>query len=198
MPELPRLSYRTIAADPPWPLCWRPGTIRANGRGVRYRALKKELGYETMSIEAIAALPVAELAAVDAHLYLWCPDEFLLAGDAATVARAWGFEPRRQIIWCKRGYGMGTFPRPQHEALVFCTRGVLDPLIRDAGSWHVWKQPYENGARKHSAKPEGAYDLIERASPGPYLELFSRRARLGWDHHGDESLEHVTLAVQHA
>jgi N6-adenosine-specific RNA methylase IME4 len=186
--ELPHQPYRTIAADPPWPIRWTMGTTRVNGRGERRRVHKRALGYRTMPIGTIAALPVVEYAAVDAHLYLWCPDEFLLAGVAATVAGAWGFRARRLIVWCKRGYGMGTFPRPAHEALVFCTRGSLEPLVRDIGSWHVWKQPYENGARKHSAKPEGAYDLIERASPGPYLELFARRARFGWDDWGDESL----------
>jgi N6-adenosine-specific RNA methylase IME4 len=194
------VTYRVIAADPPWPLRWRPGTIRKDGRGVSRRNLKKRLGYETMSVEAIAALPVRDLAAVDAALFLWVPDEFLLEGDAARVARAWGFEPGRVILWwTKRGYGLGTFPRPQHEAVLVCTRGSIDFAVRNRGSVHEWKQPYENGARKHSAKPEGAYDLIEEATGGldhggPFLELFARRGRLGWDHWGDEALQTVELA----
>jgi N6-adenosine-specific RNA methylase IME4 len=40
----------------------------------------------------------------------------------------------------------------------------------------------------HSAKPEAFLDVVEQVSPGPYLELFSRRARLGWDTWGDEAL----------
>lgn len=57
----------------------------------------------------------------------------------------------------------------------------------------MWKLPYEGGARKHSAKPDGALDLIERASPGPRVELFARRERLGWDTWGDESLGTATM-----
>ena len=186
--------YTTIAADPPWPIEWRGGIQRRDGRGKMQPNRKRALSYETMSIDAIAALPVAGLSAVDAHLYLWAPDQFLISGDASRVARAWGFEPRRLIVWCKRGYGLGNFPRPAHEAMVFCTRGRLDPLVRNEGSWQIWKQVYNAaGGREHSAKPEGAYDLIERASPGPYLELFARRARLGWEHWGDEALQTVEM-----
>lgn len=55
-------------------------------------------------------------------------------------------------------------------------------------------QSYVNGKR-HSAKPEGAMDLIEQASPGPYVELFSRRHRLGWDVWGNESANTVELTA---
>lgn len=50
-----------------------------------------------------------------------------------------------------------------------------------------------NTGKQHSRKPEGAQDLIERISPGPYLELFARRQRLGWDTWGDQALAHVAL-----
>lgn len=201
MPDATRKShqsgsgYRAIAADPPWPLKWTMGMTRVNGRQERHRVLKRALGYETMSIEGICALPVERLAADDAALFLWVPDQFLIEGDAGRVARAWGFKPGRVILWwAKRGYGLGTFPRPQHEALVVCTRGSIDFAVRDRGSVQEWKRPYENGARKHSAKPEGAYDLIEEAmGGGPYLELFARRGRLGWDHWGDQALQHVEM-----
>jgi N6-adenosine-specific RNA methylase IME4 len=171
------------------------GTTRVNGRGERHRVLKRELGYATLSIEEIAALPVGEFTEADAALFLWIPDRFLIEGDGARVARAWGFEPGRVIVWwAKRGYGLGTFPRPQHEALLVCTRGSVKFDAVDVGSVQEWKQPYENGARKHSSKPDGALDLIERVSPGPYLELFARRARFGWDYWGDQSLETVEIA----
>jgi N6-adenosine-specific RNA methylase IME4 len=191
----PDRIYSAIAADPPWPIVWRTGKTRVNGRGERHRVLKRELGYATMSIEAIATLPVAGLAAPDAHLYLWVPDRFLIEGAAARVARAWGFEPLRTIIWAKAGFALGRFPRAQHEALLVCRRGRLQFRVVDVGSVQRWRMPYENGARKHSAKPEGAYDLIERASPGPYLELFARRGRLGWDYWGDESLQTVEMVA---
>lgn len=185
-------GFHTIAADPPWPFEWRGGSARRDGRGVLRGGGKVALPYDTMSIDQICALPVAGLAAADAHLYLWIPDEFLIEGAGARVARAWGFEPGRVIVWwAKRGYGLGTFPRPQHEALLVCTRGSQPFLVRNEGSVQEWKQPYEGGARKHSAKPEGAYDLIESASPGPYVELFARRGRLGWEHWGNQALQTV-------
>jgi N6-adenosine-specific RNA methylase IME4 len=184
-------GYRTIVADPPWPFEWTGGgAYRINGRGDRSlnHRFKKGMPYPTMSIDDIAALPVAELAADDAHLFLWIPDCHLIEGHGAMVARAWGFEPLRLLIWRKRGYGLGRFPRPQHEALVVCRRGGLPFAVADEGSVQDWRFPYEGGVRVHSRKPDGALDLIERASPGPYLELFARRARFGWDYWGDQSL----------
>jgi N6-adenosine-specific RNA methylase IME4 len=184
--------YRTIVADPPWPFRWSGGAAtRVNGRGERHvnHKFKKRLPYGTMSIADICALPVADLAEDDAHLYLWIPDELLIEGTAARVIRAWGFDPGRLLIWRKTGFGLGRFPRPQHEAIVTAARGSLDYRVTDVGSVQTWKFPYENGARAHSRKPDGSLDLIERASPGPYLELFARRARFGWDYWGDESLQ---------
>lgn len=178
--------YRTLVADPPWPIEWRGGPTRVNGRGERHRNFKRELGYATLTVDAIAALPVEDLAEPDAHLYLWIPDRFLIEGDGARIARAWGFEPGRLLIWAKTGYGLGVFPRPQHEALVVCKRGHLPFNVRDVGSVQTWRYAYEHGARVHSRKPDGAIDLIERASPGPYVELFARRQRLGWSTWGAE------------
>lgn len=185
--------YRTIVADPPWPLRWSGGGgARRNGRGELHRALRhRGLPYKEMAVDEIAALQVGELAEDHAHLYLWIPDEFLIEGVGARVARAWGFEPGRVLLfWGKTGYGLGTFPRPQHEALIVCKRGSLPFNVTDEGSVQRWKQPYVGGARLHSAKPDGALDLIERASPAPRVELFARRARLGeeWDYWGDQSL----------
>lgn len=115
--------WPTIAADPPWPLKWVMGTTRVNGRGERHRIVKRELGYETMSIEDICALRVGDLATDDAHLYLWVPDQFVLNGAGVDVATAWGFTPLRFIVWAKPGFGLGRFPRPAHELLMVCRRG---------------------------------------------------------------------------
>lgn len=188
--------YRTIVADPPWPLEWTAGTSRVNGRGERHPLYKRELGYITMTVDGIAELRVRELADDDCHLYLWVPDQWALDGSAVRVAEAWGFKPRRLIVWRKEGFGQGTFPRPQHELVLVCERGSLPFKVRDEGSVHTWKQPYGwtggmTKARLHSAKPDGFYDLVERASYGPRLEMFARRARFGWDYYGDESLETV-------
>lgn len=192
-------QYRAILADPPWPIRYSGGGLmRKNGRGEMRTTVRahRTLPYPTLSVDAICALPVADLAEADAHLYLWIPDVLLVEGIGAVVVRAWGFKPARLLIWAKTGFGLGTFPRPQHEVLMIARRGKLPFRVRTAGSVQHWKFPYEHGARAHSRKPEGSLDLIEQASPGPYVELFSRRHRMGWDVWGDESANTATLEVR--
>lgn len=191
-------DYRTIVADPPWPDgAWWVGGGRRAGESSRCSKVYDATAptYSLMGLDEICALPIDELAAAAAHLYLWVPDLHLVEGAAARVARAWGFEPGRLIIWRKKNWGAGRFPRPAHEALVVCRRGGLPFAdIYDEPSVQDWKQPYAGRAKVHSGKPDGAIDLIERASPGPYVELFARRARFGWDYWGDQSLGTATLA----
>lgn len=193
--------YRTIVADPPWPLKWGAGGLRRSHTSWGKAAFgRKTLGYETMSVDAIRELPVAALAEDDAHLFLWAPDKFLIDGTAKGIAEAWGFTPGRVLLfWKKVGFGMGAFPRPQHEAILVCRRGSLSWLRRDIPSVLEWPQPYgpagNSIAKIGSAKPEASLDLIESVSPGPYLELFARRNRIGWDTWGNECLEHVELTA---
>lgn len=188
--------YRTIVADPPWPIEWSMGSehSRRNGRGEVHRILKRKLGYPTMRIADIEALPIGALAEDDAHLYLWVTPALNRQGVGIQVAQAWGFEVLNEIIWAKRNYGMGWFPRPGHEPLLVCRRGHLNFSRRDVHSVQTWDHPRAFGGSKiHSAKPDAALDLIESASPGPYLELFARRQRLGWDTWGNEAFEHVEM-----
>lgn len=184
--------YRTIVADPPWPFRWDG---RAGGR----RRNDTPMTYSLMTLDDIAALPVADLAEPDAHLYLWVTPELHRNGEGVRVAEAWGFRVIHEIIWAKPNFGMGAFPRHQHEPLLVCRRGNLPFALRDVGSVQRWSQPYltttGTGAGKtHSAKPDGALDLIEQASPGPYVEMFARRARFGWDYWGDQSLGTAEMA----
>jgi N6-adenosine-specific RNA methylase IME4 len=182
---------------------WSGGRVRRSGRGRTYvMAGKSRLPYPTLTVDEIAALPIATLVGDDAHLYLWAPDHFIITGDAARVARAWGFVPLRFLVWAKPGFGLGTFPRPAHELLLIARRGTLAFELRNVGSVQRWPSPYGRSkgvnVRLHSAKPEGAYALVERASPGPYLDLFARRPRLGWDAWGDESIAPVELEMARA
>lgn len=192
--------YRTICADPPWRLVGnakersRPWASKGGRRG-----RDTFFPYATQSLEWIEGLPVKSLAdSRGAHLYLWVPASFNREGLGVRVARAWGFEVVSELIWAKPGFGLGKFPRPQHEIVLVCRLGSLPFAVRDVGSVQRWSQTYArgNGGRVHSAKPEGLQDLAERASPGPYLELFARRGRLGWDAWGDEVL--VTPGLEQA
>ncbi len=169
------------------------GAGETSGSSRVYR--KKDLPYDTMPVDAIAALSVDAVVAPDAHLFLWTLDRFVLDGSAQRVARAWGFEPLPQmIVWHKRSAGLGRILRPAHELILVGRRGRA--RLREASVPTVaeWRQVYENGAKLHSAKPDASVDLVEALSPGPYLELFARRARLGdWDYWGNEALQTIEL-----
>lgn len=180
------VKYRTIVADPPWVIA---RTMGAGGR----RRRTTEVPYAFMSIAEIMALPVDELAADEAHLYLWTTRRNFREGIAVAVCRAWGFEPVGELIWGLRNAGMGGVNGNGHEPIVVASRGHLPfPKNMLPASVSFWKQPYDHGKR-HSAKPDGFQDYVESVSPEPYLELFARRQRLGWDTWGNEALEHVAV-----
>jgi N6-adenosine-specific RNA methylase IME4 len=157
-----------------------------------------------MTMADIAALPVAELAADDAHLYLWTTNRYLrFAWD---ISEAWGFKGVCTLAWCKAPIPapLGGAFRSNLEFCLFARRGHLPTIGVSPTRWFTW--PRRRGApaawgqtrnTKHSAKPEAFLDMVETVSPGPYLELFARRNRLGWDTWGNESLEHVELAHSH-
>ncbi len=173
------MKYRTIVADPPWDVMGGPSW----GGGA-----SKPLPYPTMSVDEIAAIAVPDVAS-EAHLYLWTINAYIEA--AYDIARAWGFKPSTLLTWTKpiTNGGLGGTYRLSTEWCLFARRGVL-PALRQVGQSHFdW--PRQSG---HSRKPEAFLDMVESVSPGPYLELFARRQRLGWDTWGNEALEHVTLS----
>ena len=176
--------YRTIVADPPWEVKRSSGYAWRAGRPSGERLV---LPYPTLTVPEIAALPVAELAEPDAHLYLWTIQSKLR--DTFAVAEAWGFRPSYTLVWCKGAAGVvgGTFCS-NVEFILFCRRGSLQAKRRHSTQWFQWKRG------EHSQKPEAFLDLVEETSPGPYLEMFARRQRLGWDTWGNEALQHVELA----
>jgi len=185
--------FRTIVADPPWEIAGGR-TMPAGGR--RRRATT--VPYSFMSLAEIKALPVAGLAADDAHLYLWTTRRVFREGVAAEVARAWGFEPFGEVIWGLRNPGLGRpATRNDHEPVLVARRGSLPFSGPEPMGVHFWRQLYAPGRGKvHSAKPDGFLDAVELWSPGPRLELFARRERLGWDCWGNEVTSTVTLPVR--
>ena len=167
--------YGTILADPPWPTMHNRAT---------YGKAKPQRHYPVMTVEEITALPVRELAADDAHLWIWGINRTLDSAYAA--ARAWGFEPMTLLTWCKEGSpGVGYYLRNNTEHCLLATRGrPMVPrengkLAALASSWYAWPK------RRHSEKPPEIFPLIEQISPEPRAELFAREARSGWDAWGD-------------
>lgn len=160
------LRYGTVYADPPW-LYGNQGTRGSTGDH-----------YAGMTVDDICALPVAGLVAENAHLHLWTTNAFLF--DAKRVMEAWGFDYRSCYVWVKPQMGMGNYWRVSHEFLLFGIKGRAPFADRSLMSWGEFPRG------KHSAKPEPIRSLIQKASPGPYLELFARRPARGWTVWGNE------------
>lgn len=174
-------KYRTIVGDPPWALEWNANI----GVG---RSGRAGLPYPSMTQEAICGLDVASMAEDAAHLWLWTTATFLW--DTPRVALSWGFRPTYTIVWAKNGLGVGGRFRHTVEYLLFCERGAQLPITRrDLPTHFIWPKG------EHSQKPDAFYDLVESVSPGPYLEMFARRQRLGWDTWGNEALQHVEMGA---
>ncbi len=147
----------------------------------------KPLPYPTMTVPAIMALRVADVAQDNAHLYLWTTNGYLSA--AFDVAKAWGFQHSTTLVWAKNimGGGLGGAYGISTEFCLFCRRGSLKAHGRVGGTWFNWKRPYdERGKPRHSAKPPEFFTMVEEVSPGPHLELFARDRRPGWDAWGNE------------
>jgi len=192
------VKFSTLLVDSPWPYHHIGRSVGRAGFGDSYDgAPNKPLPYSTMSIAEIAALPIAELAADDAHLYCWTTNGYL--EDAFAIVRAWRFEYSTALVWAKNamGGGLGASFGITTEFLLFARRGRLQQRNRLTGTWFNWKRRYEDGHPKHSAKPHECYSLIEHVSPGPYVELFSRekQPRIGWSYWGNESLGTASLEV---
>ena len=151
IPGLPPGGFATILVDPPWP------------------AQSGEKHYRTMSLARITALPVGQLAARDAHLWLWTTNALL--PKAYEVAEAWGFTVRSPLTWVKFRLGLGGRYQLRNatEQLLFCTRGRAPLGSRSQPTW------FNAPVQEHSRKPAEQFAIIERVSPGPYLELFARR-----------------------
>ncbi len=174
-----RSKYGTILADPPWRFGNRTGKMAPE-----HRRLAR---YQTMTFEEIADLPIGELALPQSHLYLWIPNALIAEG--LDIMRAWGFQYKTNIVWYKirkdggpDGRGVGFYFRNVTELVLFGVRGNL--RTREAGRRQV--NIISSRKREHSRKPDQLYDIIEECSPGPYLELFARTSRVGWDQWGDE------------
>ena len=174
-------KYKTIYADPPWQFQNRTGKVAPE-----HKRLNR---YSTMSLDEIKALPVADVADDKSHLYLWVPNALL--PDGLAVMEAWGFTYKTNLVWEKvrhdggpDGRGVGFYFRNVTEMLLFGIRGDKNRTL-DPGRSQV--NLIRSIKREHSRKPDEFVDLIERCSPKPYLELFARGNREGWDMWGNQA-----------
>lgn len=184
--------YGAILADPPWSFnSWSDkGKNRPPDAMVRQKGLV-ERHYKTMDMDEIAALPVGELAAKDCALFCWACWPTIT--DALAIIEGWGFTFKTMgFVWVK-GEGLPLFPddikdqmglgywtRANSEPCILATRGKPKRQAADV------RQTILSRRREHSRKPDCQYERIERLVAGPYLEMFARNRRKGWDSWGNE------------
>ena len=163
LPHITR-RYTTILADPPWGF----------DHPIVDRRIQRH--YPTLPIGEIMQLPVGDLATRDAYLFLWTPNSLL--PEALATMNAWGFRYLTNMVWVKetRRLGTGNFWRNGHELLLLGLRGNAGGFVDKTLVSHLVAPP-----GRHSEKPEAVREMIERAVPGPYLELFARSRRDQWD-----------------
>jgi N6-adenosine-specific RNA methylase IME4 len=176
--------YAAILADPPWKF----ETWGKQGEDSR------EPDYATMSIAQISALPVEALAAHDCVLFMWV--SWPTMPRALDVIDIWGFTYKTcAFAWMKAKIagqldmfddgvrvmmGTGYWTRSNSEVCLLATRGHPKRVNADV------RQGIIEPRRQHSRKPDCVYERIERLVHGPYVELFARQQRDGWDAWGNE------------
>lgn len=182
---LPKNRFGVIYADPPWKFLslWKTDTGLGN----------RNADYRTMSVEQIAELPVADLAAPDCLLFVW--GIWILLPQVVDVVKAWGFEYKSCAFdWMKANarnidmfrddcdvqMGLGYWTRANTEYCLLGTKGSPKRLSKSV------RQGIIEPRRDHSRKPDCVYERIERLVAGPYLELFARSTRPGWTSWGNE------------
>ena len=187
-------GYAAILADCPWPydnqFCY--GGQRAAAEN-----------YDVMSLEQLKALPVAQIAAADAALFLWATYPFIQ--EALDLIPHWGFLYKSYAFdWVKlRGdkpqFGLGQWFRGSSEVCLLAVRGK--PERRDAGVRQLIETMDEGEGRtlrseagRHSAKPAEVRARIERLlGDVPRIELFARERASGWDAWGNEVESDIEL-----
>lgn len=208
----PKTRFSTVLADPPW--------LERGGGQVKRGA---DRHYPLMTTAAICKLPVHRLAADAAHLYLWVTNNFL--PDGLEVMACWGFRYVTNLAWGKvktsrhpNGLvapngtlvaspakeavliesvqqGLGQYFRGAHELLLFGVRGRVPYRTTADGKRAQHPSLVLEPRGEHSAKPEVFHRIIEKVSPGPYLELFARREVPGWERWGNEVQSTVALGA---
>lgn len=190
LPDLPEGEFKTVMADPPWAY---DDDLPGPGRGSASH-------YDTLHYGTVMGMgpQIRKVTASHAHLYLWTTNSFM--EEALQVVDEWGFDQKTILTWVKvtdeprslpherdhevsvsERIGMGNYFRNTTEHLIFGVKGTRGIELNSMPT-HFYAERSE-----HSSKPEKAYRLVEAASPGPRLELFSRRNRKSWTVWGDEA-----------
>jgi len=148
-----------LVVDPPWH--YEYGT-----------ASRGTTSYATMAFPELQALPIADYAEDDCHLWLWTTNGHL--ANAVHLIEHWGFTYKSILTWKKPRLGMGQYLRNVTEHCLFAIQGSIG--IEDRGIPSHFEAP----VGEHSAKPDAFYEIVRRASLAPYGEMFQRTKRPGF------------------
>lgn len=178
------MKYPVIYADPPWSY-----NDKMSGHSF---SLDHE--YETQSLDWIKSLPVADIAAKDATLFLWAVSPQLPA--AFDVMKAWGFKFKTvAFVWNKKtvnGLDVVNLGRWTMGNVELCLLGTRGKPRRQAKNV---KQLVKAMRTKHSKKPDDVRSRIELVMGDvPRIELFARDRTPGWHVWGNEVESDIELA----
>ena len=162
--------FKTLLIDFPWDL-QQKGKLGSKGRGAGCK-------YPLMSLDEIRAMPIVDLLEDDGHVWCWVTQASLEHGFK--LLRDYGLEPRSVFTWIKPRMGLGVYLRGACEYVILSTKGKCPIKFNAQINWGIFP------VQDHSHKPEEIHKIIERCSPGPYLELFARRKFPGWSVWGNE------------
>lgn len=191
------MTYACIQMDPPW------GERGGGGRGAQdhYDVIDDRSDILRTVVTAESWRPAA-----DCHLWCWTTMSSLV--DGLWLVDALGFRYVTHFTWVKLNdqpdlmtgqmapaLGIGQYLRGAHELCLLGVRGdgyAVRTEARDIPSVVLAPVPREvagprKGQRIHSRKPPEAYDLIERRSKGPRLEMFARAGRPTWTAWGNQA-----------
>lgn len=174
-PDKIPVRFNTILLDPPW-------NIHQKGH------LGASEHYDLMSMDEIKDLPIDELLSDNAHVWLWVTNAVI--PFLPDLMEAWGLTYRSIFTWCKPRLGLGTYLRNCTEQLIFATKGKAPIQFKGQMNWGF--MPLQD----HSHKPEEVYEIIERCSSGPYLEMFARQCHPGWYVWGNEIASDIVIDDQ--
>ncbi len=142
-----------------------------------------KLPYATMSIEEIKSIPINKIANIGCHVYCWTTNKFLY--ETFNVLKSWGVHYHLTLVWTKPSFiapAMGYQFATEFLLLGFYQKPMLKFKKIGLKNWINISQ----SRNKHSKKPKEFYDLIDKMSPSPKLEMFARDKKDNWDNWGNE------------
>ncbi|NCU31616.1 MAG: hypothetical protein EOM23_01470 [Candidatus Moranbacteria bacterium] len=168
--KLPNDKFEVIYADPPWKY----------GNSMPDYFTEQANHYPLMTIEELCEMPIKEMTAKNAVLFMWVTSPIL--EECFELINAWGFKYKTSFIWDKVKHNMGHYSSVRHELLLLCIKGSYPKE-----SNNLRDSVFTEERTQHSKKPQYFYELIEEMYPsGKKIELFSRTKREGWYSYGNQ------------